>query len=203
MNTSTPNTALYIKIAGFVIALILLISLAVLVYTRYPWNAPKSISQTDTTDVTNKPFTFDPQNSTYTIDGQSVTLKKGISEVESAPGSATKTITQYFGNEAYGDIDGDDDNDFVYLITQTNGGSGTFYYAVAALREGNTYKITNAFFVGDRIAPQSTEIKEDSKEIHINFAERKKDEPMSAEPSQGAVLLLKVTKDGVLEGLMK
>jgi hypothetical protein len=91
----------------------------------------------------------------------------------------------------------------VFLITQSTGGTGTFYYAAVAYRTPTGYKLTNTFFVGDRIAPQSTEIKEDSKEIHINFAERKKGEPMTAEPSVGVTLLLKVTPEGVLEGLMK
>jgi hypothetical protein len=150
-----------------------------------------------------KVYTFDPKNTTYVIEGQSVTMVNGVSEVPSAPGSASKTITRYFGNEAYGDIDGDDDNDVAFLITQDGGGTGLFYYAVVALRTPTGYKVTNTFLVGDRIAPQSTEIREDSKELHINFAERKKDEPMSAEPSVGAVLLLKVTPDGILEGLMK
>ncbi len=150
-----------------------------------------------------KLYTFDPKNATYVIDGQSVTLVNGISEVESAPGSSSKTTTRYFGNEAYGDVDGDDDNDAAFLITQDGGGTGLFYYVVVALRTPKGYQLTNTFFVGDRIAPQSTEIQEDAKELHVNFAERRKGEPMSAEPSVGAVLLLKVTPDGVLEGLMK
>ena len=58
-----------------------------------------------------KVYTFDPKNATYNLDGQSVTLINGVSEISSAPGSATKTTTRYFGNEAYGDVDGDDDND--------------------------------------------------------------------------------------------
>lgn len=180
-----------------------LLCLALLTYYVYP--RPMTDSRGDA-DIFNGPttaFTFDPKNTTYTIEGQSVTLINGVSEVESAPGSASKTVTRYFGNEAYGDVDGDDDNDLVFLITQSSGGTGTFYYAAVAYRTSSGYKLTNTFFVGDRIAPQSTEIKEDAQEIHINFAERKKGEPMTAEPSVGAVLLLKVTPEGVLEGLMQ
>jgi hypothetical protein len=57
--------------------------------------------------------------------------------------------------------------------------------------------------VGDRIAPQSTEVKEDLKEIHINYTERRKSDPMSAEPSVGSTLILKLTAEGVLERLIK
>ena len=42
-----------------------------------------------------------------------------------------------------------------------------------------------------------------SGEIQVNYAERKEGEPMSASPTEGATLLLKVTPDGVLEGLMQ
>lgn len=146
---------------------------------------------------------FDPKNATYDVDGQSVTLINGVSEVLSAPGSSSKTTTRYFGNEAYGDADGDSDRDAAFLITQDGGGTGLFYYVVVVLCTPAGYKLTNTFFVGDRIAPQSTEIHEDSKELHVNFAERMKGEPMSTKPSVGAVLLLKVTPEGVLEGLMK
>ncbi|MDQ5911928.1 MAG: hypothetical protein QG568_141 [Patescibacteria group bacterium] len=178
----------------------LVVTLVFLFYPRTPID-PRAGS--DVFGVQPKVYTFDPKNATYDIDGQSVTLVNGVSEVESAPGSSSKTITRYFGNEAYGDVDGDDDNDVAFLITQDGGGTGLFYYVVVALKTPTGYKLTNTFFVGDRIAPQSTEIKEDSKELHVNFAERKKGEPMSTEPSVGAVLLLKVTPEGVLEGLMK
>ncbi len=193
---------LYKRYFKFIILFFILL-VVVLVYYFYPRPMIDSSSDADIFNGPTTAFTFDPKNTTYIIEGQSVTLSNGFSEVESAPGSASKTITRYFGNEAYGDVDGDDDNDLVFLITQSTGGTGTFYYAAVAYRTSTGYKLTNTFFVGDRIAPQSTEIKEDSKEIHINFAERKKGEPMTAEPSVGAVLLLKVTPEGVLEGLMK
>lgn len=185
------------------VGIFILFCIAILIFlfnSRTPVD-PKTDS--DVFGTQPKVYTFDPKNATYDIDGQSVTLVGGISEVLSAPGSATKITTSYFGNEAYGDIDGDDDNDAAFLITQDTGGTGIFYYVVVALRTPTGYKLTNTFFVGDRITPQSTEIKEDSKELHVNFAERKKGEPMSAESSVGATLLLKVTPEGVLEGLMK
>lgn len=181
----------------------MLVCAGILAYFLYPRPVIDSSRDADIFAGPTKSYTFDPKNTTYVIDGQSVTIVNGVLEVPSAPGSASKTITRYFGNEAYGDLDGDDDNDVAFLITQDGGGTGLFYYAVVALRTQTGYKVTNTFLVGDRIAPQSTEIIESAKELHINFAERKKGEPMSVEPSVGAVLLLKVTSEGVLEGLMK
>lgn len=146
-------------------------------------------------------YSFDSKNSSFTIDYSVINLKNGKYETYSAPDSVSKSITTYFGNEASGDLNGDGLDDIAFLITQSTGGSGLFYYVVVALNNPNGYKTTNAFFIGDRIAPQSTEIK--SGELHVNFAERRKGEPMTSQPDQGAVLLLKVNSQGVLEGLMK
>ena len=149
------------------------------------------------------PTTFDGKNATFTIDGATTTLVNGISQVPGAPGSASMITTKYFGNEATGDLNGDGLADTAFLITQDTGGSGLFYYAVVAIKTADGYKTTNAFLVGDRIAPQSTYIPTNSQELQVNYAERKPGEPMSAQPSVGATLLLKVTPAGVLEGLMK
>ena len=146
---------------------------------------------------------FDGKNATFTIDGKSVTLVNGISEVPAAPGSAAKITTRYFGNETTGDLSGDGLPDMAFLVTQDTGGSGLFYYAVVAIKTTDGYKTTNAFLVGDRIAPQSTYIPANSQELQINYAERKPGEPMTARPSVGVTLLLKVTPAGILEGLMK
>lgn len=140
---------------------------------------------------------FDPQNATYMIDGQPVTLVDGVSEVEAAPGSATKTTTRYFGNEARGDLNGDGQEDLAYLITYDGGGSGLFYLVVAAIKNTEGYKITSPFLIGDRIAPQTTEIA--SQELRVNYAERKPGEPMTAQPSVGVTMRLKITPDGALE----
>src|SRR3989344_926478 len=112
----------------------------------------------------------DHKNATYLILGQSVTLQSGHAETLAAPGSASKTITQYFGNEATGDMNGDGTSDVAFLLTQNSGGSGTFYYVVVALREGGGYRGTNAVLLGDRIAPQTTEFR-DGKLI-VNYADR-------------------------------
>ena len=146
---------------------------------------------------------FDPKNATYNVDGSAFTLVNGTSIVSATPGSATKITTKYFGNDSTGDINGDGLTDIAYLITQDKGGSGTFYYAVVALKTlTGGYKLTNTFLVGDRIAPQTTQINNSAMELYVNFAERKAGEPMTAQPSQGATLILKVTPAGKLEGLM-
>lgn len=145
---------------------------------------------------------FNGANSTFTVNGKSVTLVKGVSEGESDK-SGAPTTTRYLGEEAIGDLDGDGHADRAFWITQDRGGSGTFYYVVAALQKPVGYATTNAFLVGDRIAPESLEIRGDAHEIHVLYADRRPGEPMITRPSQGKVLLLKVNRDGVLEGSMK
>jgi hypothetical protein len=93
--------------------------------------------------------------------------------------------------------------DTAFLVTQDRGGSGLFYFVVVALKTATGYTTTNAFLIGDRIAPQTTEINTSAQELYVNFAERNAGEPMTTKPSHGATLYLKVTADGVLEGLMK
>ena len=139
----------------------------------------------------------DYKNATYVIDGQSVTLVNGHAEVAAAPGSASKTITQYFGNEATGDLNGDGVPDVGFILTQTGGGSGTFYYAVAALKTTNGYQGTDAFLLGDRIAPQTTEIK--NGQLVVNYADRATGEPMTTQPSIGVSTYLNVQGTTLVE----
>jgi hypothetical protein len=137
-------------------------------------------------------------SATYIIDNEPITLTDGYYESQNTSESATKTIIQYFGNEAFGDISGDGTPDVVFLITRSDGGSGTFYYVVAGIRSGDMYTGTNAVFIGDRIAPQSTEIY--NREAIVNFADRKGDEPFTEQPSHGISLRLQY-KDGLLRVL--
>ncbi|HVS79552.1 MAG TPA: hypothetical protein VHF05_01105 [Candidatus Paceibacterota bacterium] len=141
---------------------------------------------------------FDGRNSTFAIDGNPVTLADGISEVP-IPDSSSKVTTRYFGNEAAGDLDGDGTSDMAFIVTQDSGGSGLFYYAVAALHTSSGWKTTNAYLIGDRIAPQSTVIPANSLELEVNYADRDPNEPMSTAPSQAKTLTLKVAPGNVLE----
>jgi len=126
----------------------------------------------------------DPQNATYLIDGKDVTLVDGTAEQEAAPGSATKVVTKYFGNAVDLDLNSDGLMDSAFLLTQDGGGSGTFFYTAAAINNAGSTQGTNAIFLGDRIAPQSTVINPNNPVQYIvNYADRKASDPMSAQPS--------------------
>jgi heat shock protein HslJ len=131
----------------------------------------------------------DPKDATYVISGEAITLSGGVAEQPSAPGSASKTITRYFGNEVKVDLDQDMREDTVFLLTQETGGSGTFYYVVAALNKETGYEGSQALFLGDRIAPQTTE-KGTGNMIIVNYADRAPGESLATAPSVGKSMRL-------------
>lgn len=131
----------------------------------------------------NAPKSF--KDATYIIDNKQVTLVDGYAE-EAIPDSSAKVSTRYFGNEVRKDINGDGNDDVVFLLTQSTGGSGTFFYVVAALGDGKGgYTGSHAYLLGDRIAPQTTGMGEEPNSIIVNYADRAEGEPMSARPSVG------------------
>ena len=137
------------------------------------------------------------KDATYQIDGKSIALVNGLSEADAAPGSASRIITRYFGNDAIGDLNGDGKKDVAFLLTQDTGGSGTFYYVVVALRTASGYQGTNAVLLGDRIAPQTTNIENGM--VVVNYADRKPDESFAIEPSVGISKYLEVIDSKLVE----
>ena len=92
--------------------------------------------------------------------------------------------TAYFGNVAKGDLNDDGIVDLAFIVTQNSGGSGTFYYAVAAFQNtAGKYSGSNAILLGDRIAPQTTEIRDGV--LIVNYADRNEGEPFTTAPSRG------------------
>jgi heat shock protein HslJ len=123
----------------------------------------------------------DEKNATYIIEGVPVTLIDGTAEQEQAE-TAAKLVTQYFGNELRKDLNDDGREDVVFILTQQPGGTGTYFYAVAALNTEKGYMGSQGVFLGDRIAPQTTESGKNNIVV-VNYAERKPDEPFATLPS--------------------
>ncbi len=131
----------------------------------------------------------DPHDATYTINEEQVVLVNGTYSA-SLPNSSVVTTTTYFGNDVKGDFDQDGTEDLAFLVTQNNGGSGTFYYLVANLNKPNGPTGTYGVLLGDRIAPQSTTVNA-SGFITVNYADRKPGEPFTTKPSVGKSIILK------------
>jgi len=143
-------------------------------------------------DVAGKALTA--QDATYLIDGEEVALAGGPAETSPVPGTASKKITRYFGNDASGDLNGDGQEDTAFLLTQKSGGTGVSFYAAAALAVDGGFQGTNAILLGDGIAPQTTEIRDGV--IIVNYADRPHGEPFT-EPSFGLSKYFRVV-DGEL-----
>ena len=153
----------------------------------------KKESSKDYADISNEDY----KNISYSIEGQTVALNNGYAESESTPGSATKIITKYFGNEIKADFDSDGLQNVAFIITQNSGGSGTFFYLVAAINSKNGYIGTNAILLGDRIAPQNTEFKNGN--IIVNYADRMSGEAMTTKPSLGVSKYFRVVDNKLVE----
>lgn len=165
-----------IRIFLLVLIIIGIISLC----TQSIW-VPKLVNRILESENISVETTTNYKNISYTIEGEPVTLVNGRSDSSFVPESTSKTITQYFGNVATGDLNGDGAPDVAFILTQDSGGSGTGFYVVVALKTINGYVGTNGVYLGDRIAPQTTEIQ--NQQLIVNYADRAVDEPMSSKPS--------------------
>lgn len=128
---------------------------------------------------------FDPQNATYSVGNDTVTLINGK--------TASVSI---FGGTTTGDVNNDGINDAVFFLSQTSEGSGTFYYVAAALNTANGTLGTNAVLLGDRVAPQNITITNGT--ITAAYADRKEGEPMTTPPSIGKSISL-VVQNAILQ----
>lgn len=148
---------------------------------------------------------YDYKNAEYVIKGERVRLRNGIAETELMPGGASKVVTRYFGNELKTDLNNDGREDMVFIVTQETGGSGTFFYVVAALSTDHGYIGSDGYFLGDRIAPQSIDISPNPRHknvLVVNYADRAPQEPMTAKPSIGKSAYLKFNVERMQWGIV-
>jgi hypothetical protein len=113
--------------------------------------------------------------------------------------------TKYFGNEVNADLNGDGREDVAFILTQDGGGSGTFYYAVAALNTPEGYVGSDGYLLGDRVAPQATNMSQNPNQKYVvvfNYAERAPGEPMTARPSMGKSVYLKLDTQTMQWGIV-
>jgi hypothetical protein len=169
-----------------VLIIIVVVTIVILLAGYFIWSAMSGSkffgNNINSNNLAEETMIFDPLNATYTIDGQQFTLKDGKAEKD-IPGSASKIKIFNFEIPFYGDLNGDGIDDAVLTLVYTTGGSGTFYYIVAAINTDQGAVGTNAILLGDRIAPQNALIEDET--IVANYADRGPNEPMTEEPSIG------------------
>lgn len=148
----------------------------------------------------------DYKNIAYTISGEKVKLVGGVAEREVIPGSASKIVTRYFGNDFLTDLNSDGREDVVFLLTQETGGSGTMFYAVSALNTEQGYVGGDGYLLGDRVAPQNIGLSPNPRHknvVVVNYAVRKDDEPMTTQPSIGKSTYLKLDTASMQWGIVE
>lgn len=121
-------------------------------------------------------------NAEYLIDGQPVMLVDGVAERELVRGTASRVMTRYFGKELMHDLDGDGVEDVTFLLTRETGGSGVYFYVVAALATPGGPVGSHGLLLGDRIAPQSIDAGPQGT-VTVNFAERARGDSFTVPPS--------------------
>lgn len=122
-----------------------------------------------------------PLDITLEIAGQKIVLHNGHSEIPLSTDGVSKIRTSVFNDPVTADLDSDGDDDAVLLLVHDPGGSGTFYYLVAALNSNGSYQGTNTVLLGDRIIPQSITVQNGI--ITATYKTQKQGEARSAVPS--------------------
>lgn len=135
---------------------------------------------TNSEDTALEQSALDVKNISYVVGEVRFDLKDGKAENE-VEGGFSKNVLMMFGEPVYGDLNEDGKMDAAVMLVNNAGGSGIFYYAALVVSNGDVYVPTNAMLLGDRIAPQTVEIR-DGRAIY-NIADRRADEPMSTPPS--------------------
>lgn len=131
-------------------------------------------------------------NASYLLGNENVTLANGVFEKKVAPNSAAVNKTQVWEQPVIGDLNADGKEDAAVGLINSPGGSGTFYYIAAAIKDADTksYKGTNAVLLGDRI--QLSKISIENNIITVVFNARKPGEAMTATPTVSVSKKIKV-----------
>lgn len=188
------------KIAVILIVILAVILVGVLLMTKNTNVDEALVSESSPTPTqTAQQMTpgIDPLNATYDIENQNVTLVNGVNE-EQIPNSSTKIVTQVWGEPVATDIKGNEVSNPALILTQDPGGSGTFYYAAAAVKKQDGYYGTNGVLLGDRVAIQNQEIMADGT-IVVNYAIRPEGAPMSDQPSEAVSKYFKIEETQLVE----
>jgi hypothetical protein len=134
------------------------------------------------------------KNASNEIEGRTITLANGMSELELHLVLLRKS-PQYFGNGRPAILMA-----MVSLMLTRALEYGREWHVLLCRRCPKNWRWlvgTNAVLLGDRIAPQTTELRDGS--LIVNFAERRPGEPMTTPPSAGVSKYLKVVAGKLVE----
>lgn len=122
--------------------------------------AAGTVDETTTSVLPASPFA----NMTYAgIYEEPVTLTDGSFEGEPfVEGGASRPTVQLTDVTAMGDLNGDGIEDGAVILTESSGGSGTFYYLAAVIDEAGEFSNVSTTLLGDRTRIESLRIEEET-----------------------------------------
>lgn len=133
-----------------------------------------------------------PSDLLVTIDGQQFGLRDGIAELPVAAGSSTGNILRVVGRPVLAAPDAAGERDAALILVNEPGGSGRFYYAVAAVADVGSYRASNVLPLGDRIIPQGVDYR-DGRFVY-RYLDRRPDQPMSDPPTVQHTLAVRLDR---------
>ena len=110
----------------------------------------------------------------------SATLEDGEFREQAAPGSATEVVIR-LGKWSLGDIDGQGALDAAAITVEDPGGSGTFRYLHALIKDDDDLRDAGVAFLGDRIRIEGVSVHDGV--ITVAMLDRRPDDPFAAPPS--------------------
>jgi hypothetical protein len=113
-------------------------------------------------------------NAIYEINGEMIAVAGGANI-----GAGIKADSK--SGIMHRDINGDGTEDAVFILTSSSGGSGTFYYLVAAVKDKIMFVGTNAVFLGDRVSV--TGISWTNGMIEVKYKTRRPEDAMTDAPT--------------------
>jgi hypothetical protein len=138
----------------------------------------------------------DPANARYRIGSTIYTLLNGRSDIEAAPGSASRVVTSLTERQSFGDLDGGT-ADAAVVLTHSSGGSGTFSYL--AVQSGGTAGagVGPTVLLGDRVVVTGVSIEQGR--VLVTYLTRRPTEAFVVAPTLPVTKVYTLTAGGLVE----
>lgn len=138
---------------------------------------------------------IDPANARYRIGSTVITLVDGRSDIEAAPGSASRITTQLTDRRSYGDLDGGV-TDAAVALTYSGGGSGTFTY-LGVQSGAQPASVGPTVLLGDRVTVTGLSVA--NGRIMVTYLDRRPAEALTILPTLPVTKLFAVSGGTLVE----
>lgn len=137
----------------------------------------------------------DPANARYRIGSLVIPLVDGRSDIEAAPGSASRVTTQLTERRTYGDLDGGV-SDAAVILTHSSGGTGTFSY-LGFQSGAQPASVGPTVLLGDRVTVTNLTVA--NGRIMVTYLDRRPNEALAVLPSLPVTKLFAISGGQLVE----